>query len=92
MIRHLAHITISRLGQVTLNYRTGTHLDTRRSVYVFDWSEVPKSCRVIDLRGSSDVAFWRVTNQAQPSVQAKFDACRVEGIRTTTVRYLKEAS
>ena len=46
----------------------------------------------LGLRGSSDVAFWRVTNQAQPSVKAKFDACRREGLRTTTVRYLKEAS
>ena len=92
MLTGLAYITVSRLAQVTLNYRTGAHLDTRRSVQVFDWSEVPRSCRVIDLRGSSDVAFWRVTNQAQPSVKAKFDACRVEGIRTTTVRYLKEAS
>ncbi|MEN6426121.1 MAG: hypothetical protein ABFE13_12200 [Phycisphaerales bacterium] len=91
-MKGLSHITITRLGLVTLHYRSGPHIDTRRSLYLFDWSQVAKCCPVVDLRGCTDVDFWGIANKDHPSVAAKLEACRRAGIRVTTVRWLKEAA
>lgn len=85
------YATIGTMGRVAYRHTDAagetTTTDTQHDVERFDWSQLPKSCPVIDLRGAEQECVWRVCCAPQyPSVSARLDACRDAGFRVTDVR------
>lgn len=101
MSEHITGVTIAQNGTVsyegTRPSLTGNGENVRFTATTyerwerFDWARLPRDCRVLDLEGADIPTVWAtLISRDHPSFSSKVQACRLAGLRTTTVGTMRK--